>query len=165
MLDSTNNQECFDLLDAALRDSVPPEQPLTEELQSRIIEAIRTEAATRRKVLVFRRYVIATAAAAAGILLVISLVLINRSAVNTPKDDVVIAPADRAGNLLDEIPRAGLLVDKSITAVTDFTTDSVLREMRDMARDASDIGTAMFASLPVTVAADTPSRWWKLLEK
>ncbi|MCP4376459.1 MAG: hypothetical protein GY794_09825 [bacterium] len=164
MLDNTNNQECLELLDAPLRDSVPPVEPLDAELQSRIFKAIRTEPTTRKKALVFRRYVIATAAAAAGILLVISLLLINRSVVNKPEGPLVYTPPDRTGNLLKEIPKTRLIIDKSLTAVTAFTTDSAVQEMRDMAQDASNIGAAMFTSLPISVSSDSPVRWWTLLE-
>ncbi len=164
MLDDTNNQGCLELLDTALRDSVPPMEPLDAELQSRIIKAIRTESTTRRKGLVFRRYMAATAAVAAGILLVISFLLINRSVVNKPEDPVVRTLPARNGNPLDEIPQAGQIVDDSLLAVTAFTTDSAVQEMRDMAQDASDIGSAMFASLPINMSSDSPGQWWNLLE-
>ena len=165
MPDNSNNRERFELLDAVLRRDVPPEEPLTAELEARIIASIRTESVRRGRVLTFRRFVI-TGAIAAGVLLAIVLLVTSRLGVDSPAP---IAPnTNRSGgeDVLAKIPPAPAIVDDSLAAVEEFAADSVVQEMRYLARDASDIGSAMLASLPVDVRGGGQSRWWmKLIEK
>ena len=160
-----NNPERFELLDAALRRDVPPEEPLSAELHARIMASIRAESGGRGRVLTFRRYAIGAAALAAGVLLAITLVVMSRLAVNSPAP---IAPnIDGAGgDILEKIPPAPAIVDDSLATVEEFAANSVVREMQCLARDASDIGSAMLASLPVDVGRGRRSQWWtRLLEK
>ena len=160
-----NNPERFELLDAALRRDVPPEEPLSAELHARIVASIRTEAGRRGRVLTFRRYAIGAAALAAGVLLAITLVVMSRLTVNPP---VPIAPNIKGsgGDIFEKIPPAPAIVDDSLAAIEEFAADSVVREMQYLARDASDIGSAMLASLPVDVGGGQRSQWWtRLLEK
>ena len=166
MSDNRNNQEPFELLDAALRRDVPPEEPLSTELQARIVASIRAEFGGRGRVLTFRRLGIAIGAGAlaAGVLLTIAILVMSRLGVNSPGP---IAPNTKGlgGDIFAEIPSAPVIVDNSLTAVEEFAADSVVQEMRYLARDASDIGSAMLASLPVDVAGGRQSRWWtRLLE-
>ena len=159
MSDNPNNQERFELLDAALRRDVPPEEPLSPELQAGIIASIRAESGRSGGALTFRRFAIA-GALAAGVLLATTLLVTSRLAVNSPGP---IAPRDTdgsGGDILENIPPAPVLVDNSITAVEEFAADSVVREMRHLARDVSDIGSAMLASLPVNVGGGGRARWW-----
>ena len=79
-----NNPERFELLDAALRRDVPPEEPLSSELHAMIVASIRAESGGRGRVLTFRRYVIGAAALAAGVLLAITLVVASRLTVKAP---------------------------------------------------------------------------------
>ena len=165
MSDNRNNQDPFKLLDVALRRDVPPEEPLSPELTARIVASIRSESGRRGRVLTFRRLVIA-GALAAGVLLAIVLLVMSRVEVNSPGP---IAPrnTDRSGgDIFAKIPPAPEIVDNSLTAVEEFAADSVVQEMQSLARDASDIGSAMLASLPVDVGGGRGSRWWtRLLEK
>ncbi len=116
-------------------------------------------------VLTFRRFAIG-GALAAGVLLAITFVVISRIGVNPPAP---IAPRDTdgpGGDIFEKIPPAPVLVNNSLAAVEEFAADSVVQEMRHLARDASDIGSAMLASLPVDVGVGGQSRWWnRLLEK
>ena len=165
MSDNPNNQDPFELLDAALRQGVPPEEPLPPELEARIVASIRAESRGRGRVLTLRRFAIGAAALAAGVLLAIVLLVMSRLGVNSPRP---IAPNTKGpgGDIFAKIPPAPVIVEDSITAVEEFAADSVVREMRYLARDASDIGSAMLASLPVDVAGGRQSRWWtRLLEK
>ena len=47
-----------------------------------------------------------------------------------------------------------------MAAVEEFATNSVVQEMRDLARDASEIGSAMLAAIPVDVVGQGRSGWW-----
>jgi len=166
MPDNSNNRERFELLDAVLRRDVPPEEPLTAELEARIIASIRTESVRRGRALTFRRFVI-TGALAAGVLLAITLLVVSRLGPNSAMP--VAAPNTNGSggeDVLAKIPPAPAIVDDSLAAVEEFAADSVVQEMRYLARDASDIGSAMLASLPVDVSGGGQSRWWmKLIEK
>jgi len=158
----SNNPECFELLDAVLRREVPPEEPLSSELQGRIVASIRAESLGRGRVLTFRRYAIGVAVLAAGVLLTITLLVVSRPAVNSPGPVVKEPGVD----IFEKIPPAPVIVDNSLAAVEEFAADSVVREMQYLVRDASDIGSAMFASLPVDVGRGGQSQWWtKLLDK
>jgi hypothetical protein len=165
MSDDRDNQERFELLDAALRRDVPPEEPLPPELETRIVASIRAESDRRGRVLTFRRFAIG-GALAAGVLLAITFVVISRIGVTPPAP---IAPRDTDGpgeGIFEKIPPAPVIVNNSLTAVEEFAADSVVQEMRHLARDASDIGSAMLASLPVDVGVGGQSQWWnRLLEK
>ena len=164
MSDNRNNQGQFDVLDAALRRDVPPEEPLTPELEARIVASIRAESGVRGGVWTFRRFAVA-GALAAGVLLAIVFLVASRLGVDSPGP---IAPNTRGlgGDIFEKIPSASVIVDDSLTAVEEFAADSVVREMRYLARDASNIGSAMVASLPVDVVEGRRSRWWtRLLDK
>jgi len=160
-----NNKERFELLDATLRRDVPPEEPLSAELHARIVASIRAESGGRGGVLTFRRYAIGAAALAAGVLLAITLVVMSRLAVNPPTP---IAPNidGSGGDIFEKIPPAPVIVDDSLAIVEEFAADSVVREMQCLARDASDIGSSMLASLPVDIGRGRRSQWWtRLLDK
>ncbi|MDP6542828.1 MAG: hypothetical protein QGH60_02490 [Phycisphaerae bacterium] len=165
MSDDRNNQERLKLLDAALRRDLPLEEPLTAELEARIVASIRAEPGRRGRALTFRRFAI-TSALAAGVLLAITLLVINRLGVNPPQP---IAPRNTDssnGDIFEKIPPAPVIVDNSLTAVEEFAAGSVVQEMRYLARDASDIGSAVLASLPVDVGEGGRSQWWnRLLER
>ena len=165
MPDNLNNQDPFELLDAALRRGVPPEEPLTPELEARIVASLRTESGGWGRVLTFRRFAIA-GALAAGVLLAITLLVMSRLGVNSPRPIVAPNTREPGVDIFEKIPPAPVIVDNSLTAVEEFATGSVVREMRYLARDASDIGSAMLASLPVDVGGGRQSRWWtRLIEK
>ena len=159
-----NNQERFELLDAVLRRDVPPEEPLSDELTGRIVAAIRTESGRRGGARTFRRFAIC-AALAASVLLAIALLMMYRPHVNSPRPN---ARRDANGSRRDAggISPERTIVDDSLTAVENFAADSVAQEMRHLARDASDIGSAVLASLPGDVQVPGQPRWWSgLLEK
>jgi hypothetical protein len=165
MSDNPGNQERFELLDAALHRDVPPEEPLSPELEARIVASIRAESGRRGRTLTFRRFAVA-GALAAGVLLAITLIVISRFGVNSPDPIVTPNTSQAGGDILAKIPPARVIVDDSVSAVEEFATDSVVQEMRHLARDASDIGSAMLASLPVDVVGARQSRWWaSLLDK
>jgi len=165
MSDDRNNQDPFELLDAALRRDVPPEEPLSPELTGRIVASIRAESGRRGRVLTFRRLVIA-GALAAGVLLAIVLLVRSRVNVNPPGPIVKTPDTKGLGGNVLAISPARVIVDNSLTAVEEFAADSVVQEMQSLVRDASDIGSAMLASLPVDVGGGRGSRWWtRLLEK
>lgn len=160
-----NNQEHFELLDAALRRDVPPEEPLTPELSARIVASIRAESDRRGGVWTFRRFAI-TGALAAGLLLAITLLVMTRLGVNSPEPIVDRDTGGPGAEIFEKITPAPLIVEDSFAAVEEFAADSVVQEMRHLARDASDIGSAMLASLPVDVGVGGQARWWnRLLEK
>ena len=160
MSDNRNNHDRFELLDAALRRGVPPEKPLPPELQARIVASIRAESSGRRRVVTLRRFAIGAGTLAAGVLLAIVLLAMSRVGVNSPNQ--LASPDTRGpgGDIFVTIPPAPVLVDRSIVAVQEFATDSVVQEMRYLARDASEIGSAMLVMLPVDVVGDGRSRWW-----
>ncbi|MDP6636954.1 MAG: hypothetical protein QGG42_18800 [Phycisphaerae bacterium] len=159
MSEDLNSQDGFELIEAALRREVPPEEPLRPEFEVGIVAAIRSVSSGRRRVLMFRRFALGAAALAAAVLLVIGLLAALRIEVPGPRH--VASPNTNAAgkNILAKIPPARGIVDNSIVAVEEFATDSVVQEMRDLARDASDIGSAMLASLPVDVMGPGGSRW------
>ena len=66
-------------------------------------------------------------------------------------------------NIFAKIPPTQAIVDDSLLAVQEFATDSVVQEMRDLAQDASEIGSSMLVALPVDVDGRGASQWWSEL--
>jgi len=151
MSDSINNHDDFKLLEETLRGQVEPTEPLKAELTDRIVAAVRIAAYQRRRSIGIRRLAIGAAAIAAGVLLAIGLLLTGNS-------DPIDTPGGRSDPaLISGIPPAPAIVDDSLAAVEEFAAGSVVQEMRDLARDASDIGGVFLASLPGQVV---DSRLW-----
>jgi hypothetical protein len=161
-----DKQDQFDVLEDALRRNVPPEEPLAAKLQDRIVTLIRAEARGRVRIATFRRFAIGAAAVAACVLLTVAFVAMNRGEVS-PSPPIAQTPDQGADeNIFAKIPPTEVIVDDSILAVQEFATGSVVQEMRDLAQDASEIGSSMLAALPVDVDRRGPSQWWsELIEK
>ena len=141
-----NNAEQHASLEAALRRDVPAEQPLSDELHARIVTSIREQSNAATKVPSIRRFAAVAAVAACVILTAGVAFMMTR---NPERPATPVAHSDKpAAKILAKAP---VMVDDSLAAVEEFATDSVVREMRDLAKDASDIGSAMFVSLPIKV--------------
>jgi hypothetical protein len=142
---SENHDNCdnFEQLDAALRREITPCDPLEPELSERIVSSIRAESRRRRRAIVLRRFTYGAAALAAGVVLAIGLLFNN----GTPIERPVTTTPGSDPDLISKIEPAGL-VDDSLAAMKAFAAESMAREMRDLAQDASDIGSGILASLP-----------------
>ncbi len=155
MSESQCNQDKFELLDAALRREVIPEEPLREELAYRIVESIRGESRRRVRWIAIRRFAIG--AAAACVLLAIGLLVNNDPVV----DSGGVGPGDPESpgqELLSSLQIVPVIVDDSLAAVEELAGDSMAQEMRDLASDASEIGSGILASLPSGVGEGRLSR-------
>ena len=158
MPNDLNNHDHIELLETALRRDVPPVEPWSPELQTRIVASIRAESDRLRRMLTLRRFAVGGALAAA-LLLAIGLLVMSRSTVDSP-EPIVTKGADESIFAFVKISPAPVIVDDSIAAVEEFAANSVVQEIRYLARDASEIGSAMLAALPGDVVGDGRSRWW-----
>ena len=159
MPNNLNNHDQLELLETALRGGAPPEEPLSPELQARIVGAFRTESRPRRGALTLRRFTVA-AALAASLLLAITILVMNRSDNNLPGSIGKVIQSDHGVFGFAKIPPAPVIVDDSMAAVEEFATNSVVQEIRYLARDASEIGIAMLAAIPGDVVGRGDSNWW-----
>jgi len=141
MLDEMKNNDEFEAIDAALRSDVSPEEPLSPELRSRIVTAIRAKAQTPQTVRPSRWF--AVGALAAAVLLIATVVVMNRPADRNTEQPATVNIDPTPVYMMDTISPAPV-----IAAASDFATDSVVQEMRHMAQDATDIGDAMLSVVP-----------------
>ena len=158
MSGSYENQNEFEQLEAALRRDVEPEAPLSEELTNRIVSAIGAAYVRRRRTIVIRRFAIGAASLAAAVLLAIGLLVNNRPSVDKPVP--IVSTPGNGGEIIAQIQPSPVIVDDSLAAMGQFAADSVVQEMRDLASDASDIGSVMLASLPGDVIDGGLTRLW-----
>jgi len=147
MSDSVDNQDQFEMLEAALLGEVPPVEPLRSEFQARIVSSIRSASGDRRRYLTFRRFAVGAAAIAAAVLLVVGLQIMNPGGAG-PDNPGLSRPGKTGGQMLATIRPKPAIVDDSIVAVEKFAAGSVVQEMRDLAKDATEIGGTMLAALP-----------------
>ena len=158
MPDSYESQNESEQLEAALRRDVEPEAPLSEGLTNRIVSAIGAAYVRRRRTIVIRRFAIGAASVAAAVLLAIGLLVNNRPPVDKPGP--IVSTSGNGGEIIAQIQPGPVIVDDSLTAMGQFAADSVVQEMRDLASDASDIGSVMLASLPGDVIDGGLTRLW-----
>jgi hypothetical protein len=141
MLDEMKNNDEFKAIDAALRRDVGPEEPLSPELRSRIVTAIRAQSQTPQTVRPRRWF--AVAALAAAVLLIATVIVMNREADPGAERIAKSKPSPTPVEVLNNISPAPV-----IAAASDFAADSVVQEMRHVAQDATDIGNAMLSVVP-----------------
>jgi len=113
MPDDLNNHDHIELLETALRRDVPPVEPWSSELQTRIVASIRAESDRLRRILTLRRFAVG-GALAAGLLLAIALLVMSRPAVNSPEPIVNTEGIDENIFAFVKIPPAPVIVDDSI---------------------------------------------------
>ncbi len=152
MSESHDNCDKFEQLDTALRLEITPCDPLEPELSERIVSSIRAEARRRSRTIVLRRFAFGAAALAAGVILAMGLLFNNAGPIEPP-----VTPPGGGGEMISKIPPPVDLVEDSLAAMEAFAAESMAKEMRDLAQDASDIGSGILASLPGDVV---DSRLW-----
>jgi hypothetical protein len=159
MPNNPNNHDQLELLETTLRAAVPTEEPLNPELQARIVASFRAESRRHRGVVRLRRFTIA-AALAASVLLAITILVMSWPTDNQPRAIVDTMGYDESLFAFAKFPPTPVMMDDSMAAVEEFAANSVVREMQDLARDASEIGIAMLAAIPDDVVGRTNAGWW-----
>ena len=144
MSESHDNHDKLEMIDAALRREIMPCRPLDPELTERIVASIRTSSLRHKRAIALRRFAFGAAAIAACVAMAIGFLFSGNPAIDRPEHPK--PPSD--SGIISRIPPATVIMDDSLAAMEEFAADSMAKEMRDLAQDASDIGSVILASLP-----------------